>query len=125
MAIPFGDGLHEMSKHIFCGKQNITDLSSAELNIPREWKTLSMLKTNTPMKTKARQLNHTHRHTPERERETIYLANDHTGQFVLKFYGPVNPVESCRALSVYLTTSLQAVYQYCAHSFARNRQLPS
>ena len=26
--------------------------------------------------------------------------------FVLRFYGPVNPVESCRARSVYLTTRL-------------------
>ena len=45
--------------------------------------------------------------------------------FVLRFYGPVNP---CRARSVYLTTRLGlvllAVNQYCAHSFARNRQLP-
>ena len=44
--------------------------------------------------------------------------------FVLRFYGPVNPMGSCRARSVYLTTHLHlvllAVYQYCAHSFARN-----
>ena len=26
--------------------------------------------------------------------------------FVLRFYGPVNPTESCRARSVYLTTRL-------------------
>ena len=26
--------------------------------------------------------------------------------FVLRFYGPVNPMESCRARSVYLTTRL-------------------
>ena len=26
--------------------------------------------------------------------------------FVLRFYGPVNPMGSCRALSVYLTTHL-------------------
>ena len=26
--------------------------------------------------------------------------------FVLRFYGPVNPMESCRARSVYLTTHL-------------------
>ena len=28
------------------------------------------------------------------------------GFFVLRFYGPVNPMESCRARSVYLTTLL-------------------
>ena len=50
--------------------------------------------------------------------------------FVLRFYGPVNPMGSCRARSVYLTTRLLGrlshltVYQYCAHSFARNWQLP-
>ena len=27
--------------------------------------------------------------------------------FVLRFYGPVNPMGSCRAQSVYLTTCLQ------------------
>ena len=27
-------------------------------------------------------------------------------QFVLRFYGPVNPMGSCRARSVYLTTRL-------------------
>ena len=32
--------------------------------------------------------------------ETLYNL------FVLKFYGPVNPVGSCRARSVYLTTHL-------------------
>ena len=42
----------------------------------------------------------------------IYLANyqnmhTHLGDlFVLRFYGPVNPVGSCRARSVYLTTRL-------------------
>ena len=30
----------------------------------------------------------------------------HTGLFVLRFYGPVNPMGSCRARSVYLTTRL-------------------
>ena len=51
-------------------------------------------------------------------------------KFVLRFYGPVNPMGSCRARSVYLTTRLlgrlspPAVNQYCAHSFARNWQLP-
>ena len=49
---------------------------------------------------------------------------------MLKFYGPVNPMGSCRARSVYLTTHLLVrlsplgVNQYCAHSFARNGQLP-
>ena len=46
--------------------------------------------------------------------------------FVLRFYGPVNLMGSCRARSVYLTTGLLGrhsplnVNQYCAHSFARN-----
>ena len=50
--------------------------------------------------------------------------------FVLRFYGPVNPMGSCRARSVYLTTRLLgrlsplSINQYCAHSFARNWQLP-
>ena len=51
--------------------------------------------------------------------------------FALRFYGPVNPVESCRTRSVYLTTwllgrlsPLSCWKQYCAHSFARNWQLP-
>ena len=50
--------------------------------------------------------------------------------FVLRFYGPVNPMGSCRARSIYLTTRLLgrlsplSVSQYCAHSFARNWQLP-
>ena len=49
---------------------------------------------------------------------------------MLRFYGPVNPMGSCRARSVYLTTRLLGrlsplnVNQYCAHSFARNLQLP-
>ena len=49
---------------------------------------------------------------------------------MLRFYGPVNPMGSCRARSVYLTTRLLgrlsplSGYQYCAHSFARNWQLP-
>ena len=44
---------------------------------------------------------------------------------VLRFYGSVNPIESCRARSVYLTTlslgrlsPLSGYNQYCAHSFA-------
>ena len=49
---------------------------------------------------------------------------------VLRFYSPVNPLGSCREQSVYLTTlllgrlSLYVVNQYCAHSSARNWQLP-
>ena len=47
---------------------------------------------------------------------------------MLRFYGPVNPMGSCRARSVYLTTRLlgrlSPLSQYCAHSFARNWQLP-
>ena len=48
-------------------------------------------------------------------------------QFVLRFYGPVNPMGSCWARSVYLNTLLLgrlAVNQHCAHSFARKWQLP-
>ena len=49
----------------------------------------------------------------------------HKRLFVLRFYGPVNPMGPCRARSVYLTTHLLARFnQYCAHSFARNWQLP-
>ena len=50
--------------------------------------------------------------------------------FVLRFYGPVNPMGSCRVRSVYLTTHLLgrlsplSVNQHCAHSSARNWQLP-
>ena len=33
-------------------------------------------------------------------------ALDPTGLFVLRFYGPVNPMGSCRARSVFLTTRL-------------------
>ena len=50
--------------------------------------------------------------------------------FVLRFYGPVNPLGSCQAQSFYVTTLfswaglvLQVVNQYCAHSFPRNWQL--
>ena len=49
---------------------------------------------------------------------------------MLKFYGPFNPMGSCRVRSVYLTTRLLgrlstlSSNQYCAHSFARNWQLP-
>ena len=35
------------------------------------------------------------------------FQNLFTGLFVLRFYGPVNPMGSCRAQSVYLTTHLQ------------------
>ena len=34
----------------------------------------------------------------------IHIDIDHL--FVLRFYGPVNPVNSCQARSVYLTTLL-------------------
>ena len=34
------------------------------------------------------------------------IARSYNSLFVLKFYGPVNPMESCRARSVYLTTRL-------------------
>ena len=49
--------------------------------------------------------------------------------FVLRFYGPVNPMGSCRTWSIHLTTRLLGRLsplsnQYCAHSFARNWQLP-
>ena len=33
-------------------------------------------------------------------------ANIFLYEFVLRFYGPVNPMGSCRARSVYLTTHL-------------------
>ena len=41
---------------------------------------------------------------------------------VWRFYGPVNPIGSCRAQPVYLTTHLlgAGLVLYCAHSFARN-----
>ena len=69
---------------------------------------------------------------------SVYMINDFTHvaiyihvQYspcvcVLRFYGPVNPVGSCRARSVYLTTRLLGRHspQYCANSFARNWQLP-
>ena len=52
-----------------------------------------------------------------------------TRLFVLRFYGPVNPLVSCRAWSVYLTTLLRgrlsplSSLPVCVHSFARNWQL--
>ena len=74
----------------------------------------------------------------ENDRRKYFMINLHERMlptpkgclFVLRFYGPVNPMRSCRAQSVYLTTRswtglvLKAVNQYCAHSFARNWQLP-
>ena len=46
----------------------------------------------------------------------------------VRFYGPVNPMGSCRARSVYLTTHLlgrlSSLSGYCAHSLANNWQLP-
>ena len=35
-----------------------------------------------------------------------HLWTNQSSLFVLRFYGPVNPVGSCRARSVYLTTRL-------------------
>ena len=35
-----------------------------------------------------------------------WINKGHVCLFVLGFYGPVNPMGSCRALSVYLTTRL-------------------
>ena len=46
----------------------------------------------------------THRQT--NEPEVICPSNFFVCLFVLKFYGPVNPMGSCRARSVYLTTRL-------------------
>ena len=49
---------------------------------------------------------------------------------MLRFHDPVNPMGSCLVQSVYLTTLLlgrlsrPVVNQYCAHSFARNWQMP-
>ena len=34
------------------------------------------------------------------------VSNEYSCLFVLRFYGPVNPMGSCRARSVYLTTCL-------------------
>ena len=52
--------------------------------------------------------------------------------FGLTFYGPVNQLGSCQALSVYVTTfllgmlsPLSTLNQYCALSFTRNWQLHS
>ena len=44
-------------------------------------------------------------------KKNIYIINFSSAElakslFVLKFYGPVNPMGSCRARSVYLTTRL-------------------
>ena len=36
----------------------------------------------------------------------ILTSGSASGLFVLRFYGPVNPMGSCRARSVYLTTHL-------------------
>ena len=49
--------------------------------------------------------------------------------FVLRFYGPVNPIGTCRSRSIsyphfyWAGLVLWAVNQYCAHSYARNWQL--
>ena len=69
-------------------------------------------------------------HLPEKGRKEIEEIVEEMNLFVLRFYGPVNPMGSCRVRSVYLTTRLLgrlsplSGYQYCAHSFARNWQLP-
>ena len=39
-------------------------------------------------------------------RSTGCIQSPKLGLFVLRFYGPVNPMGSCRAQSVYLTTCL-------------------
>ena len=51
--------------------------------------------------------------------------------FVLRFYSPINPLGSCQAQSIYPTTcfpgqamSPKQLTSTCAHSFARNWQLP-
>ena len=62
----------------------------------------------------------------------VYVKKVKFCVFVLRFYSPVNPIGSCQARSVYLTTQfywaglvlLSGYNQYCAHSFARNLQLP-
>ena len=38
--------------------------------------------------------------------ETVQMHTSEPCLFVLRFYGPVNPMGSCRAWSVYLTTHL-------------------
>ena len=49
--------------------------------------------------------------------------------FVLRFYGPVDPMGSCQARAIYLTTLLLdrlsplSVNQYCEHYFGRNWQV--
>ena len=40
------------------------------------------------------------------EVEDPYVDRTYVCLFVLRFYGPVNPMGSCRARSVYLTTRL-------------------
>ena len=46
-----------------------------------------------------------------RNKKKNFLVNSsfcgYVSLFVLRFYGPVNPMGSCRARSVYLTTRLQ------------------
>ena len=49
------------------------------------------------------------KHQPDDEDLVFYVSFiaqylRHIEMFVLKFYGPVNPMGSCRARSVYLTT---------------------
>ena len=40
------------------------------------------------------------------DQDQLYKFYSREAYFVLRFYGPVNPMGSCRARSVYLTTRL-------------------
>ena len=101
---------------LFTGKnkKNIINLSSAE-NAQRvvKVKGTSII---TPLLAKIRQLFN-----------VFFIAQDTNNLFVPRFYGPVNPMGSCQAWSLYLTTlllgrlsPLSPLNQYCAHSSARN-----
>ena len=65
------------------------------------------------------------------EASSIWVFVGHTGLivglvilFVLRFYGPVNPMASCPAWSVYLTILLQGRLSSLSVFFTRNWQLP-
>ena len=47
-----------------------------------------------------------HKHTCSKVKRTPEVLEQYNCLFVLRFYGPVIPVGSCRARSVYLTTRL-------------------
>ena len=47
-----------------------------------------------------------HKHTCSKVKRTPEVLEQDNCLFVLRFYGPVNPMGSCRARSVYLTTRL-------------------